>query len=48
MRKVANAFGIGKSTVSIIIRRVAKAISVYLAPIYIYKYLAQKKEFKRW
>ena len=35
MRKVANAFGIGKSTVSIIIRRVTKAISVHLAPKYI-------------
>ena len=35
MRKVANAFGIGKSTVSVIIRRVTKAISVHLAPKYI-------------
>ena len=35
MRKVANEFGIGKSTVSIIIRRVTKAISVHLAPKYI-------------
>ena len=35
MGKVANAFGIGKSTVSVIVRRVAKAISVHLAPKYI-------------
>ena len=35
MRKVASAFGIGKSTVSVIIRRVTKAISVHLAPKYI-------------
>ena len=35
MRKVANTFGIGKSTVSVIIRRVTKAISVHLAPKYI-------------
>ena len=35
MRKVANAFGIGKSTVSVIIRRVTKAISVHLALKYI-------------
>ena len=36
LRKFANAFGIGKSTVSIIIRRVTKAISVHLAPKYIH------------
>ena len=35
MRKVANAFGIGKSTVLIIIRRVTKEISFHLAPKYI-------------
>ena len=35
MRKVANAFGIGKSPVLIIIRRVTKAVSVHLAPKYI-------------
>ena len=32
VRKVANALGIGKSTVSVITRRVTKAISVHLAP----------------
>lgn len=35
IRKVANAFGIVKSTVSIIIRWVTKAISIQLAPKYI-------------
>ena len=35
MGKVANAFGIGKSTASVIIRRVTKATSVHLAPKYI-------------
>ena len=35
MRKVANAFGIGKSTVLIIIRRVTKEISFHLAPKHI-------------
>ena len=35
MGKVANAFRIGKSTVSVIVRRVTKAISVHLAPKYI-------------
>ena len=35
MEKVANAFGIGKSTVSVIIRRVTKATSVHLTPKYI-------------
>ena len=35
MRKVANAFGIGKSTVLIIVRRVTKEISFHLAPKYI-------------
>lgn len=35
IRKVANAFGIVKSTVSIIIRWVTKAISIHLAPKYI-------------
>ena len=35
MRRVVNAFEIGKSTFSIIIRRVPKAISVHLAPKYI-------------
>lgn len=35
IRKVANAFGIVKSTVSIIIRWATKAISIQLAPKYI-------------
>ena len=35
MRKVANSFGIGKSTVSEIIRRVTQAISKYLGNKYI-------------
>ena len=35
MRKVANAFGIGKSTASRIIRRVTQAISKFLATKYI-------------
>ena len=35
MRKLANAFGISKSTASIIIRRITKAISLHLAPKYI-------------
>ena len=33
-RKVSNAFGIGKSTASKIVRRVSKTISVHLAPKY--------------
>ena len=32
MRKVVNLFGIGESTVSVIIRRATKAIFVHLAP----------------
>ena len=36
MRKVANAFGIGRSTVSKIIRRVSQAISKYLGDEFIY------------
>ena len=47
MGKVANAFGIGKSTVSVIVRRVTKAISVHLAPKYI-QIPRRKKKFKRW
>ena len=35
LRKVANAFGIGKSTASRIIRRVTQAISKFLATKYI-------------
>ena len=35
MRKTANAFGIATCTVSVIVRRVNHAISVYLAPIFI-------------
>ena len=35
IRKVVNAFGIVKSTVSIIIRWATKAISIQLAPKYI-------------
>ena len=35
-RKVANAFGISRSSVSIIVRRVCIAISEYLDPIYVY------------
>ena len=34
-RKVANAFGIAKSTVSLIVRRVCKVISIVLGPKYI-------------
>ena len=34
-RKVANAFGIAKSTVSKIVRRVSKTISLVLGPEYI-------------
>ena len=35
MRKTANAFGIATCTVSVIVRRVNHAISLYLAPIFI-------------
>ena len=35
LRKVANAFGIAKSTVSNIVRRVSKTISLVLGPEYI-------------
>lgn len=35
-RKVANAFGISRSSVSIIVRRVCTAISEYLGPIYVH------------
>ena len=35
MRKVANAFGVSRATVSIIVRRVTHAISVFLGPKYI-------------
>ena len=35
LRKVANAFGIAKSTVSKIVRRVSKTISLVLGPEYI-------------
>ena len=35
MRKVANAFGIGKSTVLKLVRRVTMAISRLLSPQYI-------------
>ena len=34
-RKVANALGISRSSVSIIVRRVCAAISEYLGPIYV-------------
>ena len=34
-RKVANAFGISRWSVSIIVRRVCAAISEYLGPIYV-------------
>ena len=34
-RKVANAIGISRSSVSIIVRRVCAAISEYLGPIYV-------------
>ena len=34
-RKVANTFGISRSSVSIIVRRVCAAISEYLGPIYV-------------
>lgn len=34
-RKVANAFGISRSSGSIIVRRVCAAISEYLGPIYV-------------
>ena len=34
-RKVANAFGISRSSVSIIVRRVCAAISEFLGPIYV-------------
>ena len=34
-RKVANAFGVSRSTVSIVVRRVTKAISHHLGPKYI-------------
>ena len=36
MRKTASAFGIGKSTVSTIVGQVAKEISTYLPPKYIW------------
>ena len=35
LRKAANAFGIGKSTASKVVRRISKAISVHLAPKYL-------------
>ena len=35
-RKVANAFGISRSSVSILVRRVCTAISEYLGPIYVH------------
>ena len=35
LRKTANAFGISRSSVSLIIRRVTKAISLHLGPTYI-------------
>ena len=48
MRKVANAFGIGKSTVSIIIRDELQKQYLFIWHQNIYKYLAQNKKFKRW
>ena len=35
LRKTANAFGLSRSTVSIIIRKVCRAITVHLGPTYI-------------
>jgi hypothetical protein len=35
LRKTANAFGIARSTASIIVRRVTKAISIHLGPTFI-------------
>jgi hypothetical protein len=35
LRKTANAFGISRASVSLIVRRVTKAISLHLGPIYI-------------
>ena len=35
IRKTANAFGVSRSSVSVIIRRVARAISQHLGPVYI-------------
>lgn len=34
-RKVANAFGISRSSVSLMVRRVCAAVSEYLGPIYV-------------
>ena len=48
MRKVANAFGIGKSTVLKLVRSVIMAISRFLGPQYIKHILRQKKKFKKW
>ena len=48
MRKVANAFRIGKSTVSIIIRDELQKQYLFIWHQNIYKYLAQNKKFKRW
>lgn len=35
LRKTANAFGISRSSVSLIVRRVCKAIAIHLGPRYI-------------
>ena len=44
-RKVANAFGLGKSTVSEIVRRVCAVISIVLGPKYI-KFQKTENEVK--
>jgi len=42
LRKIANAFGLSRSCVSVVVRRVASAISMHLGPKYIKSPLTEK------
>ena len=43
LRKTANAFGLSRPCVSIVVRRVTRAISVYLGPMF----LLQKRKLRK-